>query len=83
MDLSCWMDIEQLRKLDPKLPDEADTKAREIKQKYFNKKYFFGPNSPATREGLDNVSLSSILCFVLNIGFVKNNADSHRRYKTE
>jgi len=55
MDLSCWMDIEEFRKMDPKLTDEADTKAREIKQKYFNKKYFFGPNSPASREGLDKV----------------------------
>lgn len=50
------MDIEQLRRMDPKQADEADSKAREIKQRYFNKKYFFGPNSPATREGLDTVS---------------------------
>ena len=50
------MDIEQLRKMDPKLTEEADDKAKEIKQKYFNKKYFFGPNSPASREGLDTVS---------------------------
>ena len=50
------MDIEHFRRMDPKEADEADTKAREIKQKYFNKKYFFGPNSPATRDGLDYVS---------------------------
>lgn len=50
------MDIEQLRKMDPKLVEDADTKAKDIKQKYFNKKYFFGPNSPASREGLDAVS---------------------------
>lgn len=57
MDLSCWMDIEMFRRLDPKQEEEADSKAREIKQKYFNKKYFFGPNSPGSREGLDAVSL--------------------------
>lgn len=55
LDLNCWTDIETFRKLDPELKDEADEKAREIKQKYFNKKYFFGPNSPATKEGLNEV----------------------------
>lgn len=44
------------RRLDPNNTEEADKMAKDIKQKYFNKKYFFGPNSPATREGLDKVT---------------------------
>ena len=68
LDLSCWMDIEHLRKMDPKMKDEADEKAKEIKQKYFNKKYFFGPNSPASREGLDSVSCTAMF-IALNVLF--------------
>lgn len=57
-DLNCWSDIEQFRRLPPDATSAADTKAREIKTKYLNKRYFFGPNSPATREGLDQIMRS-------------------------
>uniref|UniRef100_A0A8C0BHX0 Regulator of G protein signaling 22 n=1 Tax=Buteo japonicus TaxID=224669 RepID=A0A8C0BHX0_9AVES len=30
--------------------DKREEKSKDIKNKYLNKKYFFGPNSPATRE---------------------------------
>ncbi|NXN42728.1 RGS22 protein, partial [Rhinoptilus africanus] len=50
MDLMCWQDIEQLRKMHHKDKEEMEEKSKDIKNKYLNKKYFFGPNSPATRE---------------------------------
>ncbi|XP_063180109.1 regulator of G-protein signaling 22 [Chroicocephalus ridibundus] len=50
MDLMCWLDIEQFRKMHHKDKEEREEKSKDIKNKYLNKKYFFGPNSPATRE---------------------------------
>ncbi|NXC19887.1 RGS22 protein, partial [Corythaeola cristata] len=50
MDLMCWLDIEQLRKMPHKDKEKREEKSKDIKNKYLNKKYFFGPNSPATRE---------------------------------
>ncbi|XP_038056134.1 regulator of G-protein signaling 22-like [Patiria miniata] len=48
-DLMCWMDIESFRRTPYLDANKRDTKAKDIKTKYLNKKYFFGPNSPATR----------------------------------
>lgn len=51
MDLLCWMDIEYFRcmlQIDEKKRDE---KVKEIKNKYLNKKYFFGFNSFVGKEG--------------------------------
>ncbi|NWW95291.1 RGS22 protein, partial [Rhynochetos jubatus] len=50
MDLMCWLDIEQFRKMLHKDKEKREEKCKDIKNKYLNKKYFFGPNSPATRE---------------------------------
>ncbi|NXE07448.1 RGS22 protein, partial [Lophotis ruficrista] len=50
MDLMCWLDIEQFRKMLHKDKEEREEKSKDIKNKYLNKKYFFGPNSPATRQ---------------------------------
>ncbi|NXK07641.1 RGS22 protein, partial [Herpetotheres cachinnans] len=50
MDLMCWLDIEQFRKILHKDKEKREEKSKDIKNKYLNKKYFFGPNSPATRE---------------------------------
>ncbi|XP_010073242.1 PREDICTED: regulator of G-protein signaling 22, partial [Pterocles gutturalis] len=50
MDLTCWLDIEQFRKMRHKDEEKREEKSKDIKNKYLNKKYFFGPNSPATRE---------------------------------
>ncbi|NXP55519.1 RGS22 protein, partial [Heliornis fulica] len=50
MDLMCWLDIEQFRKMLHKDKEKRKEKSKDIKKKYLNKKYFFGPNSPATRE---------------------------------
>ncbi|NXA74214.1 RGS22 protein, partial [Thryothorus ludovicianus] len=50
MDLMCWLDIEEFRKTLHKDKEKSDEKSKDIKSKYLNNKYFFGPNSPATRE---------------------------------
>ncbi|XP_066847330.1 regulator of G-protein signaling 22 isoform X3 [Anser cygnoides] len=50
MDLMCWLDIEQFRRMLHKDKEGREEKSKDIKNKYLNKKYFFGPNSPATRE---------------------------------
>ncbi|CAM9289681.1 unnamed protein product [Bubo scandiacus] len=50
MDLLCWLDIEQFRKMLHKDKEKREEKSKDIKNKYLNKNYFFGPNSPATRE---------------------------------
>ncbi|XP_031446921.1 regulator of G-protein signaling 22 [Phasianus colchicus] len=50
MDLMCWLDIEQFRRMLHRDKEKREEKSKEIKNKYLNKKYFFGPNSPATRE---------------------------------
>ncbi|NXJ64536.1 RGS22 protein, partial [Rostratula benghalensis] len=50
MDLMCWLDIEQFRKMLHKDKEKREEKSKDIKNKYLNKKYFFGTNSPATRE---------------------------------
>ncbi|XP_053852109.1 regulator of G-protein signaling 22 isoform X1 [Vidua macroura] len=50
MDLMCWLDIEAFRKMLQKDKEKSDEKSKDIKIKYLNNKYFFGPNSPATRE---------------------------------
>ncbi|XP_010329172.1 regulator of G-protein signaling 22 isoform X5 [Saimiri boliviensis] len=48
MDLMCWTDIEQFRAITYRDRSQREAKAIYIKNKYLNKKYFFGPNSPAS-----------------------------------
>ena len=55
MDIMCWMDIEAFRRITHTDERKRDLKAKEIKTKYLNKKYFFGPNSPAGKEGQEKV----------------------------
>ncbi|KAM5281046.1 regulator of G-protein signaling 22 [Ctenodactylus gundi] len=48
MDLMCWTDIEQFRRIKHSDQNQREAKSIYIKNKYLNKKYFFGPNSPAS-----------------------------------
>lgn len=50
MDLMCWMDIETFKRLPHTEEKKRDEKAKEIRVKYLNKKYFFGVNSPAGKD---------------------------------
>jgi hypothetical protein len=54
-DLLCWMELEAFKRIPPGEEAKRDAKAREIKQKYLNKKYFFGPSSPAGKQGQEQV----------------------------
>lgn len=50
-DLMAWTDMETFRRISHSLDEKRDKKAREIRDNWLGKKYFFGPDSPATREG--------------------------------
>ncbi|KAG8441803.1 hypothetical protein GDO86_010834 [Hymenochirus boettgeri] len=54
-DLMCWIDLEQLRRIPHKEREKRQEKVKDIRNKYINKKYFFGPNSPATRDQQEQV----------------------------
>lgn len=67
-DLKCWMDVEAWRRITPAEERKRDQKSKDIKKAYLNKKYFFGPNSPAGKEGQDKVSAFVVLmCFPLHV----------------
>lgn len=71
MDLMCWMDIETFRRIPPNEDKRRDNKAKDLKVKYLNKKYFFGPNSPAGKEGQDKVNgLEQQFMFCIILFFV-------------
>ncbi|GFN79075.1 regulator of G-protein signaling 22 [Plakobranchus ocellatus] len=55
VDLKCWMDIETWRRTPHEEDKKRDQRARDIKKNYLNKKYFFGPSSPAGKEGQNKV----------------------------
>ncbi|XP_020944716.1 regulator of G-protein signaling 22 isoform X6 [Sus scrofa] len=55
MDLMCWTDIEQFRRITYKDRKQREAKSIYIKNKYLNKKYFFGPNSPASLYQQDQI----------------------------
>ncbi|XP_032657372.1 regulator of G-protein signaling 22 isoform X6 [Chelonoidis abingdonii] len=60
MDLMCWLDIEQFRRMLHKEKEKREEKSKAIRNKYLNKKYFFGPNSPATKEQQDQPQIRDI-----------------------
>lgn len=55
MDLLCWLDIESFRRTPHLESVKRDGKAKDIKTKYLNKKYYFGSKSPATRKQQNEV----------------------------
>ncbi|XP_053786357.1 regulator of G-protein signaling 22 isoform X3 [Desmodus rotundus] len=59
VDLLCWTDIEQFRRISYKDQKQREAKSIYIKNKYLNKKYFFGPNSPASPRQQDKIMNSS------------------------
>lgn len=57
-DLMAWTDMETFRRVPRPMEEKRDKKAKEIRDSWLGKKYFFGPDSPATREGRNLVSFS-------------------------
>ena len=66
-DLKCWMDVEAWRRIAPTEERKRDQKAKDIKKAYLNKKYFFGPNSPAGKHGQNKVLVVAavVVCCLL------------------
>ena len=54
-DLACWTALESLRRVGHGRGQQRDATAKHIKSTFLTKKYFFGPNSPASRAGQDKV----------------------------
>lgn len=52
--------METFRRVPRFMEEKRDKKAREIRESWLGKKYFFGPDSPATREGRNLVSFSRL-----------------------
>lgn len=50
-DLMAWTDMETFRRVPRFMEEKRDQKAREIRDNWLGKKYFFGTDSPATRNG--------------------------------
>ena len=46
----CWMDIEAFRGISAFDKAIRKMKAKQLRKQYFTKGYYFGPNSPATKE---------------------------------
>ncbi|XP_035246777.1 regulator of G-protein signaling 22 [Anguilla anguilla] len=55
MDLMCWLDIEQYKRLPQKDRAQREERSKDIRSRYISRKYFFGPNSPASREQQEEV----------------------------
>ncbi|XP_048451706.1 regulator of G-protein signaling 22 [Rhincodon typus] len=55
MDLNCWMDIEFYANISRHEKESKNIKSKEIINKYMNRKYFFGPSSPATKPQQEEV----------------------------
>ncbi|XP_010891081.3 regulator of G-protein signaling 22 isoform X2 [Esox lucius] len=53
--LECWLDLEHFRRIPHKDTAVREDGSKLIKDKYLSRKYFFGPESPATREQQDDV----------------------------
>ena len=62
-DLMCWLDIEGFRGLPVSNKYFRDLKAKQIRKAYFNKNYFFGPKSPASKEAQRQVIMAGGLCY--------------------
>lgn len=55
----CWMEIEHFRGMPIAEKKLKDNKARQIRKQFFNRQYFFGPQSPANKQQQLQVSLYS------------------------
>lgn len=60
--------METFRRLPQTMEEKRDKKAREIRDNWLGKKYFFGSDSPATREGRNLVRVQNKV--VVNMGLI-------------
>ena len=57
IDLMCWMDIDTFRRTLPEGSPERHLQARRVRNHYFTMGYLFGPNSPASDDAMQEVSI--------------------------
>lgn len=62
-DLMCWLDIEAFRGIPVSDKYFRNLKAKQVRKAYFNKNYFFGPKSPASKEAQRQVIMAGGLCY--------------------
>ena len=69
LDLKVWSDMEGFRRMprgtSGQLKEDRDKKAREIREKWLGKAYFFGPKSPASTSAIKKVSIRFILVVLI------------------
>ncbi|XP_028281037.1 regulator of G-protein signaling 22 [Parambassis ranga] len=53
--LTCWLDLERYRRIPQKDKAGRREKSSQIATKYLNRKYFFGPDSPATEDQQNDI----------------------------
>ncbi|KAK2844123.1 hypothetical protein Q5P01_010782 [Channa striata] len=53
--LACWLDLEQYRRTSQKDKAVKQERSSHITTKYLNRKYFFGPDSPASTEEQNDI----------------------------
>ncbi|XP_058503200.1 regulator of G-protein signaling 22 [Solea solea] len=53
--LTCWLDLERYKRTRPKDKTVNRERSSHIAAKYLNRKYFFGPESPASTEQQDEI----------------------------
>ena len=53
----CWMEIEAFRGVPVSDKAIRNIQAKQLKSRYLNKTYLFGPNSPVTKEAQRQVQL--------------------------
>ncbi len=63
----CWMEIEAYRGIPIGDKTIRDIKAKQLRNHYFNKKYFFGPSSPATKEQQRQVGTCTCMELVISV----------------
>ena len=61
-----WTDMETFQRIPKSMEEKRNKKAKEIRQAYLTSRYFFGPDSPATKEAQSLVT-SYYLLFLLKM----------------
>ena len=65
----CWMEIEYFRGIPIVERKMKDNKARMIRKQFFNRQYFFGPQSPANKQQQLQVRINNLLGCVQRLKF--------------
>ena len=81
-ELMCWMEIEAFRGIPISDKHVRNVKAKQLRSRYFTKKYFFGPSSPASKEAQRQVTQAGSYMYFnfRRIHFLPKYSDSLRAH---